>query len=85
MHANAPYLTKAYVDEIFAVYGTVLSGVTEMRPRWKRGVSVTEGALGETVGKLYVEQYFPAERKARMEELVKNLLATYKTSHEEQD
>ncbi|WP_311197407.1 M13 family metallopeptidase [Rugamonas brunnea] len=85
IHANAPYLSKAYVDENFAFYGTVLSGVTEMRPRWKRGVSVTEGALGESVGKLYVEQYFPAERKARMEQLVKNLLATYKTSIETLD
>ena len=80
IHATAPYLSKAYVDENFAFYGTVLSGVTEMRPRWKRGVTTTEGALGESIGKLYVEQYFPAERKARMEELVHNLLATYKTS-----
>ncbi|MES2262989.1 MAG: M13-type metalloendopeptidase [Pseudomonadota bacterium] len=78
--ANAPYLSKAYVDENFAFYGTVLSGATEMRPRWKRGVSTVEGALGETVGKLYVEQNFPAERKARMEALVSNLLAAYKQS-----
>ena len=85
LHASAPYLSKAYVDENFSFYGTVLSGVTEMRPRWKRGVSVTEGALGESVGKLYVEQNFPAERKARMEEMVKNLLATYKTSIDKLD
>jgi len=43
---------------------TLLSGVTEQRPRWKRGVSVTEGALGEAVGKLYVGEHFPADRKA---------------------
>jgi predicted metalloendopeptidase len=85
VRANAPYLSKAFVDENFAFYGTVLSGVTEQRPRWKRGVSVTEGALGEAVGKLYVAEYFPAERKARMEELVKNLLATYKTSIDKLD
>ena len=85
LHASAPYLNKAYVDENFAFYGTVLSGVTEMRPRWKRGVTVTEGALGETVGKLYVEQNFPAERKARMETMVKNLLATFKTSIDKLD
>jgi len=85
IHASAPYLSKVFVDENFAFYGTVLSGVTEMRPRWKRGVTATEGALGEAVGKLYVEQYFPAERKARMEELVKNLLATYKTSIDKLD
>ncbi len=85
VRANAPYLSKAFVDENFAFYGTVLSGVTEQRPRWKRGVSVAEGALGEAVGKLYVAEYFPAERKARMEELVKNLLATYKTSIDKLD
>ena len=85
VHANAAYLSKAFVDENFAFYGTVLSGVTEMRPRWKRGVSVTQGALGESVGKLYVEQHFPAERKARMEALVHNLLATYKTSIDKLD
>ncbi len=80
VHAFAPYLSKAYVDENFAFYGTVLSGVTGQRPRWKRGVSVAEGALGEAVGKLYVEQHFPADRKARIEALVKNLLASCKTS-----
>ncbi|WP_179675214.1 M13 family metallopeptidase [Duganella sp. 1224] len=85
VRAHAGYLSKAFVDESFAFYGTVLSGVTEQRPRWKRGVSVTEGALGEAVGKLYVQQYFPAERKARMEALVKNLLAAYKTSIDKLD
>ncbi|WP_202423482.1 M13 family metallopeptidase [Duganella margarita] len=85
LRSNAAYLNKAFVDESFSFYGTVLSGVTEQRPRWKRGVSVTQSALGEAVGKLYVDQYFPAERKARMEELVKNLLATYKTSIDKLD
>ncbi|HAT29948.1 MAG TPA: peptidase M13 [Janthinobacterium sp.] len=80
VHRSAPYLSKAFVDENFAFYGTTLTGVTEMRPRWKRGVAAVEGALGESVGKLYVEQYFPAERKARMEAMVKNLLAAYKQS-----
>jgi predicted metalloendopeptidase len=85
LRANAPYLSKAFVDENFAFYGTVLSGVTEQRPRWKRGVAVTEGALGEAVGKLYVEAHFSAERKARMEALVKNLLAAYKSSIDKLD
>ena len=80
VRAFAPYLNKSFVDENFAFYGTVLSGVTEQRPRWKRGVSVAEGALGEAVGKLYVAEQFPADRKARMEALVGNLLASYKTS-----
>ncbi|MFZ4877054.1 M13 family metallopeptidase [Janthinobacterium sp. Mn2066] len=85
LHANASYLPKAFVDENFAFYGTTLTGVTEMRPRWKRGVSAVEGALGEAVGQLYVEQYFPAERKVRMEALVKNLLTAYKQSIDKLD
>jgi predicted metalloendopeptidase len=76
----SPYLSKAFVDANFAFYGTTLTGVTENRPRWKIGVSTVEGALGEAVGRQYVGKYFPAERKARMEELVKNVLAAYKDS-----
>jgi putative endopeptidase len=76
----APYLSKAFVDENFAFYGTQLTGVTEQRPNWKSGVSTVEGALGEALGKLYVKEHFPAERKARMEVLVKNLMAAYKES-----
>ncbi len=78
-------LSKAFVDERFAFYGTVLSGVTEMQPRWKRGVATVESAVGESIGKLYVEQNFPAERKARMVALVGNLLAAYKQSIDKLD
>eukprot|EP01032_Pedospumella_encystans_P023282 gene23281-26353_t len=85
VRANAAYLSKAFVDENFAFYGTVLSGAKEQRPRWKRGVVAVEGALGEAVGKVYVEQHFPAERKARMEALVKNLLVSYKQSIDKLD
>jgi predicted metalloendopeptidase len=80
LHANAPYLAKDYAQENFAFYGKVLSGIDQQQPRWKRGVNATDGALGEALGKLYVEQHFPAERKARMEALVKNLLAAFKES-----
>ena len=73
----APYLSKAFVDENFAFYGTALTGVAEQRPSWKRGVSTVEGTLGEALGKLYVAEHFPAERKARMEQLVKNLIIAY--------
>jgi predicted metalloendopeptidase len=76
----APYLSKNFVDERFDFYGKTLSGVKEMEPRWKRGVGAVERAEGEPLGKLYVAQYFPPERKARMEALVKNLLAAYKES-----
>jgi putative endopeptidase len=74
------YLSKAFVDQRFAFYGVVLTGTPQNEPRWKRGVGVVENALGEAVGKLYVQQNFPAERKARMEVMVKNLLTAYKQS-----
>ncbi|MGZ3184561.1 MAG: M13 family metallopeptidase [Telluria sp.] len=80
LRAYSDDLSKPFADEHFAFYSTALSGITEQRPRWKRGVATTEGALGEAVGKLYVEKYFPAERKARMEALVKNLLVAYRES-----
>jgi putative endopeptidase len=76
----APYMSKAFVDANFAFYGTTLTGVTENAPRWKKGVGAVEGALGEALGRQYVGQHFPAERKARMEELVKNVLAAYQQS-----
>ncbi|MFC5510907.1 M13 family metallopeptidase [Massilia jejuensis] len=76
----SPYLSKAFVDANFAFYGTALTGTTENRPRWKIGVSTVEGALGEALGRQYVAKYFPAERKARMEELVKNVTAAYAQS-----
>ncbi|MBL6749096.1 MAG: M13 family peptidase [Nevskia sp.] len=74
----APYLSKAFVDEHFAFYGTALRGIPQNRPRWKRGVGVVEEAVGESLGKLYVAKYFPPESKQRMDELVKNLLAAYR-------
>jgi putative endopeptidase len=80
IRANAPFLSKDFVETNFEFYGKQLGGATEMRPRWKRGVSATEEALGESIGKVYVEQHFPAANKARMEELVQNLLVAYKDS-----
>jgi len=80
LHTYASALPKAYVDENFAFYDAVLAGVTEIRPRWKRGVEAIEGHLGEAVGKYYVQRYFPAERKAHMDAMVKNILVAYKQS-----
>ncbi|RSZ59285.1 M13 family metallopeptidase [Massilia atriviolacea] len=74
------YLSKAFVDADFAFFETVLKGVPENEPRWKTGVATVNGVLGEAVGKEYVSKHFPAERKARMEELVQNLLVAYKQS-----
>ena len=71
--AASSYLDDAMRAETFAFYGKVMSGRQEDRPRWKRAVSATESALGEAVGQLYVEKYFPAAAKERMTQLVRNL------------
>jgi len=76
--AAAPYLSKDFVDERFAFRGTVLSGIPENRPRWKRGIALIDDSMGEALGKLYVEKYFPPENKARMEALVGHLLDAYR-------
>jgi len=68
----APYLSKRFVDSRFTFTKT-LSGVTELRPRWKRGATLIDTTLGELLGRTYVETYFPATSKAMMTELVANL------------
>ena len=78
----ADNLPDAFVDAQFN-FAKVLSGTTEMRPRWKRAITETEGALGEPIGKLYVEKHFTPQAKARMDELVKNLLAAFKVGIDE--
>ncbi len=73
----AGYLPRALVQEEFHFYDNVLSGTPQLRDRWKRGVSATNAALGEVVGRLYVERYFPASDKALAEQLVRNLIAAF--------
>jgi putative endopeptidase len=85
LSAAAPYLSKAFVDERFAFAGTVLSGVPENEPRWKRGLALLDGSLGEALGKLYVQRYFPPQNKARMQALVGRLLEAYKRDVETLD
>jgi len=68
----ANYLSKDWVDSRFE-YTKALSGVSELRPRWKRGLQLVDGSLGELVGETYARQYFPASAKAKMEALVANL------------
>jgi len=76
----APYLTEAIVNQNFKFYGTTLSGTPQLRERWKRGVAVTEGALGEEIGKEYVARHFPPAAKAAMDELIKYLIEAYRIS-----
>ncbi len=80
VHEYAPYLSAPFVEENFDFYGRTLSGVPELRVRWKRGVALIEGALGEAVGRLYVERHFPPRAKDRMVELVDNLVEAFRRS-----
>ncbi len=76
----SPYLSSAFVDAHFAFTGTALTGAPELKARWKRGVALVEGAMGEAVGRLYVEERFPPLSKVRMDVLVANLVAAYRAS-----
>jgi len=73
----AAFLPKAFVEERFNFFGKTLSGTPALRARWKRAIDVTDAALGEAVGKLYVARYFPPAEKARVEEMVRNELAAF--------
>lgn len=76
----ASQLPKQYSDENFAFFSKTLRGVPEQEIRWKRGVRLVDSGMGESLGKLYVAKYFPADSKAKMEKLVANLLLAYKES-----
>ncbi len=73
----AGVLPKAFAEENFAFYGRVLDGTPEMMERWRLGVDATNEALGDAVGKLYVQKYFPPSEKARAQAMVRNLLAAF--------
>ena len=71
-------LPKAFADENFDLFGKTLYGVPQQRPRWKRGVSVVNGLLGDAVGQIYAKRYFPPEAKAAAQAMVANIIAAYK-------
>jgi len=79
------FLSKAFVDADFDFFDKTLFGIDTNAPRWKRGVAEIEAAQGDALGKLYVARYFPQERKARIERLMRNLMTTYKLSIDELD
>ena len=78
--ASAAFLTDDIVQQNFEFYAKTLSGTPQIRDRWKRGVSVTQGALGEAIGKVYVEQHFSEKAKSEMKVLVDYLLEAYRLS-----
>ncbi len=78
----SPYLSSRFVDERFGFYEKTLQGTPQLRERWKRGVALAEGVLGEAIGKAYVARHFPPAAKARMDELVATLVEAYRQSIE---
>ncbi|MCS4484927.1 M13 family metallopeptidase [Gleimia sp. 6138-11-ORH1] len=77
--ARSPYLHQELVDNNFE-FSRILTGATEQRPRWKRGIAFVEDAMGEAIGEIYVAQHFPPAHKDKMLKLVNNLLEAYRQS-----
>jgi len=75
VNSAAPGLSEKFVDEDFDFRGKTLTGAKEIQPRWKRCVQATDRALGEALGQVYVQKYFPPAAKARALEMVHNLIA----------
>ena len=75
----APLLSKQFANTEWEFRSKFLGGTTEQRPRWKRGVSAAERAMGEAIGRTYVAEYFPPESKAKMEKLVADLRTAMRT------
>ncbi|MES2170342.1 MAG: M13-type metalloendopeptidase [Actinomycetota bacterium] len=80
IRSSAAYLSDEFVEANFGFYGRTLTGTPELRARWKRGVSLVEGSLGEAVGRSYVERHFPEAAKASMDVLVGHLIEAYRES-----
>jgi putative endopeptidase len=74
----AGVLPKAFVDERFDFWGKTLSGTTQQRPRWRRGVGVVNGLIGDEVGKIYAQKYFSPQAKAEAQEMVANIIAAFR-------
>ncbi|WP_144765127.1 M13 family metallopeptidase [Curtobacterium sp. 9128] len=80
VRGSAPYLTSAFSATSFSFYGTALTGAPKQRDRWKRGVSLVEGGMGEAVGRIYVQEHFDETSKATMDDLVAHLVEAYRQS-----
>ena len=73
VHANAPYLSSAFVDADFDFFGKTLAGAQELEPRWQRCVRYVDNDLGEALGQAYVQRAFPPEAKQRAQKMVKQI------------
>jgi putative endopeptidase len=78
IEAHAGMLPKALVDERFNFFGKELSGTSQLRPRWQRGVFLVNGLVGDEVGKIYAQRYFSPEAKAQVQEMVSNTIAAFR-------
>jgi endothelin-converting enzyme/putative endopeptidase len=78
IEAYAGVLPKALADERFAFFGKEISGTTEQRPRWQRGVFLVDGLLGDAVGQVYAQRYFSPQAKAQAQAMVANLIAAFR-------
>ena len=85
VRGSAALLSTELSRANFDFYGTALTGATEQRDRWRRGVSFVEGSMGEAVGRLYVERHFDEDAKAAMDGLVEHLIEAYRESIEQLD
>jgi putative endopeptidase len=85
LHSAAPYLSRAFVEQDFEFNQRYLQGSQELKPRWKRCVEMTDQLLGEALGQKYTEKYFPPAAKARMQDMVKNLLLAMRDTIDELD
>ena len=78
IEAYAGILPKALAEERFAFFGKTMTGAPQQRPRWQRGVAIVNAFLGDDVGKIYAQRYFPPQAKARAEAMVSNLIAAFR-------
>ena len=78
IHSTAEYLSDPFVNEDFRFYGTTLTGAKELRPRWKRALRNVDRLLGQPLGKLYVQKYFPPEAKRQVSVMVAHIIDAYR-------
>ena len=77
LNSNANFLPRAFDEANFNFFNRTLRGVEQPRERWKRGIGLLNGTMGEAVGKIYAERHFPAENRRQMNELIVNLRSAF--------
>ncbi len=80
INSAAPWLADDFATAEFEFFGGLINGREAMEPRWQRAVHAVNGAMGEAIGRIYVERHFPPEAKARMDALVQNVLRAFESS-----